>query len=123
MQTMGHLLRFLRVAKPIIIGGASVLAMNLAFAQAPVMAAPKPAPSPSPASTSATNSGCEAQAASKKLTGAAKSTFLKKCESAHGTKKTLNKQQQKMVSCNKDAGQKKLKGAERKKFMSSCLKG
>ncbi|MBL8491500.1 MAG: hypothetical protein JNM82_12030 [Rhodocyclaceae bacterium] len=68
---------------------------------------------------------CEAQATEKKLAGAAKSSFMKKCEreakAAEGkTAKTA--QQEKMKTCNKEAGEKKLKGKDRKAFMSDCLK-
>ena len=68
---------------------------------------------------------CEAQATDKKLAGAAKTSFMKKCEreakAAEGkTAKTA--QQEKMKTCNKEAGDKKLKGKERKAFMSDCLK-
>ncbi|MBL8486927.1 MAG: hypothetical protein JNK22_07570 [Rhodocyclaceae bacterium] len=73
----------------------------------------------------AAGGSCEAQATEKKLAGAAKNSFMKKCEreakAAEGkTAKTA--QQEKMKTCNKEAGEKKLAGKERKAFMSDCLK-
>jgi psiF repeat len=122
MHTVTCIATFVGTRKRMIIGIASVLATNLVLAQAPALAAPKPTPNPSAASSPAPKS-CEAQATGKKLTGAAKTTFVKKCQGATSGSKDLNKQQQKMVTCNKQAGQKSLKGDARKKFMSTCLKG
>ncbi len=81
---------------------------------------------------------CAAKAAEKKLAGAAKASFEKKCVAdekagakagatasaplAAATPDKKVTQQEKMKACNKDAGEKKLKGDERKKFMSDCLK-
>ena len=53
---------------------------------------------------------CAADAASKKLAGAAKTSFLKKCESdAKG-------------SCDKQAADKKLAGAAKNSFTTKCVK-
>jgi hypothetical protein len=138
--------------KFIIAALASLFAVNVALAQGapapaaqpeakPAAAAPAkpeakpaevvPAPAPAPAS------GCEAKAAEKKLAGAAKASFVKKCEKDTPVAKAeakpeakaaakadgKTKQQAKMKACNKEAGEKALKGKERKAFMSTCLKG
>jgi hypothetical protein len=94
---------------------ASLFAANLAMAQSAAPAAAKSA-------------SCSDQAAEKKLAGAAKNSFMKKCEKESGAAKSDGKsaaksaQQEKMKSCNKEAKDKNLKGDERKKFMSGCLK-
>ena len=72
----------------------------------------------------AADTGCEAKAAEKKLAGAAKNSFMTKCEkdsaaAAPAADKKMT-QQNKMKSCNEEAAGKK--GDERKAFMSSCLK-
>jgi hypothetical protein len=75
---------------------------------------------------------CESRAVGKngkKLAGAAKNAFMKKCEKSTPTatasnpaaNNTRTKQRMKMASCNKEAGEKKLSGNERKQFMSDCL--
>ena len=121
----------------------SLFAASIAFAQAPAAPAAKPeakpaaaAPAAAPAAKpaeAAPASGCEAKAAEKKLAGAAKSSFMKKCEKDAAAAAPAAKpeakadgrkaQQEKMKTCNKEAKEKGLKGAERKAFMSSCLKG
>jgi hypothetical protein len=61
----------------------------------------------------AADSGCEAKAAEKKLNGAAKNSFMKKCErdaAAEGAKS----------ACNAKADEKKLKGAARNSFTKKC---
>ena len=51
---------------------------------------------------------CEAMAAEKKLSGAAKNSFLKKCNAAPKTE------------CDMKAGEKKLAGAAKNSFMKKC---
>lgn len=53
---------------------------------------------------------CNADAASKKLAGAAKTSFLKKCEADAKT------------SCDKQAADKKLAGAAKNSFTTKCVK-
>ncbi len=53
---------------------------------------------------------CSADAASKKLAGAAKTSFLKKCESDA------------KASCDKQAADKKLAGAAKNSFTTKCVK-
>jgi uncharacterized protein HemX len=65
---------------------------------------------------------CNTQAASQKLTGDARKTFMSKCLSGKPAA-NLTPQQQKMQSCNARAAAQKLTGDLRKKFMSSCLSG
>lgn len=53
---------------------------------------------------------CDRQAEDKKLAGAAKASFLKKCEADSG----------KAASCEKQADEKKLHGAARNSFVKKC---
>ena len=53
---------------------------------------------------------CAAQAADKKLTGAAKTSFMNKCERDAKT------------SCEASAGEKKLAGAAKTSFSNKCVK-
>ena len=55
--------------------------------------------------------GCSAQAAEKKLAGAALNSFMKKCE-----RDAAN------TSCDASAADKKLKGAAKKSFVTKCVK-
>jgi hypothetical protein len=67
-------------------------------------------------SVQAASPDCEAKAAEKKLAGAAKASFMKKCEqhaAAAGTQ----------AQCEAQANEKKLKGAARNSFMKKCEKG
>lgn len=59
----------------------------------------------------AADNGCDAKAAEKKLAGAAKNSFLKKCnrEAAAGT-------------CDAQAAEKKIYGAAKNSFVKKCLK-
>jgi hypothetical protein len=58
---------------------------------------------------------CEAKAAEKKLAGAAKTSFLKKCEKdAVATSPT--------AACEAKAGEKKLHGAAKSSFVKKCEK-
>jgi hypothetical protein len=115
----------------------SVFAVNVAFAQAAAPAAAKPEAKPAAAAPAKAEAkapeapaagSCEDKAVDKngkKLAGAAKNSFMKKCEKDNkpAAKSGHSAQRQKMADCNKQAGEKQLKGAERKAFMSSCLKG
>ena len=62
----------------------------------------------------AADSGCEAQAAEKKLSGAAKNSFVKKRakDAAVAAK----------VACEAQAGEKKLAGAAKNSFVNRCEK-
>lgn len=62
----------------------------------------------------AANPACEAQASEKKLAGAAKASFTKKCEkdSAQAATKV----------CETQAGEKKLAGAAKASFVKKCVK-
>jgi hypothetical protein len=73
-----------------------------AFAQAPAV----------PASTS-----CEAKAAEKKLAGAAKNSFVKKCEKDAGASAASAVQ-----VCESKAAEKKLAGAAKNSFVKKCEK-
>lgn len=55
-------------------------------------------------------SSCEAQAVEKKLAGAAKTSFIKKCEKDAGAG----------ASCEAKATEKKLAGAARNSFIQKC---
>jgi hypothetical protein len=58
-------------------------------------------------------SNCEAQATGKKLAGAAKTSFMKKCEADAGTSAAA-------TACEAQAGEKKLAGAAKTSFMKKC---
>ena len=73
-----------------------------AFAQAPSV----------PAATS-----CEAKAAEKKLAGAAKNSFVKKCEKDAGAPAASAAQ-----ACESKAAEKKLAGAAKNSFVKKCEK-
>ena len=62
----------------------------------------------------AANPSCEAQAAEKKLAGAAKSSFMKKCDK--DAAEAANK------VCGDQAAEKKLAGAAKSSFMTKCVK-
>jgi len=57
---------------------------------------------------------CETRAAEKKLAGAAKTSFLKKCQA--DAKATPE-----FAACDQKAGEKKLAGAARNSFMKKCV--
>ncbi len=63
----------------------------------------------------AADTSCEAQATEKKLAGAAKNSFMKKCEkdAAAATAKT---------TCEAQAADKKLAGAAKNSFVKKCEK-
>jgi len=62
----------------------------------------------------AANPSCEAQAAEKKLAGAAKSSFIKKCDKDAAEAAT--------AACTTQATEKKLAGAAKSSFMKKCVK-
>jgi len=62
----------------------------------------------------AANPSCEAQAAEKKLAGAAKSSFIKKCDKDATEAAT--------TACTTQATEKKLAGAAKSSFMKKCVK-
>ena len=61
----------------------------------------------------AANPACEAQATEKKLAGAAKNSFVKKCET--DAKNAVAK------SCDAQAAEKKLAGAAKTSFTKKCV--
>jgi len=62
----------------------------------------------------AANPSCEAQAVEKKLAGAAKSSFIKKCDKDAAEAAT--------TACTAQATEKKLAGAAKSSFMKKCVK-
>ena len=65
-------------------------------------------------------STCEAQAAEKKLAGAAKTSFLKKCE--RDAAATAPAADAAKAACEKTAAEKKLAGAAKNSFLTKCVK-
>ena len=61
----------------------------------------------------AANPSCEAQAVEKKLAGAAKSSFIKKCDKDATEAAT--------TACTNQATEKKLAGAAKSSFMKKCV--
>lgn len=61
---------------------------------------------------------CEAQAAEKKLAGAARTSFVKKCERDAAAASPDSAR----ASCEKTATDKKLAGAARNSFVNKCVK-
>jgi hypothetical protein len=64
----------------------------------------------------AADSGCEAKAAEKKLAGAAKTSFMKKCEKDAAAPSPA------AAGCAAKATEKKLAGAAKTSFMKKCEK-
>jgi hypothetical protein len=62
----------------------------------------------------AANPTCEAQATEKKLAGAAKTSFVKKCEKDAAAAAT--------ATCETQAADKKLAGAAKTSFVKKCVK-
>jgi len=62
----------------------------------------------------AANPSCDTQATEKKLAGAAKASFVKKCEK-DATESATN-------ACNTQAADKKLAGAAKTSFVKKCMK-
>jgi hypothetical protein len=65
----------------------------------------------------AANADCDAKAAEKKLAGAAKTSFLKKCEKDAGAKAAPAAS----PACEKSAADKKLAGAAKKSHLKKCM--
>lgn len=61
---------------------------------------------------------CEKQAADKKLAGAAKNSFVKKCSGGGA----MAKPSAATESCNAQAGEKKLAGAAKNSFVKKCVR-
>ena len=66
----------------------------------------------------APTSTCDTQAAEKKLAGAAKTSFLKKCERDAAAASPDSAQ----AACEKTATEKKYAGAARKSFVTKCVR-
>ena len=66
----------------------------------------------------AADAACEAKAAEKKLAGAAKNSFVKKCERESGAAGASSAQ----ASCEAKAAEKKLAGAAKNSFVKKCVK-
>jgi hypothetical protein len=64
------------------------------------------------------DSTCEAKAAEKKLAGAAKGSFIKKCEKDSAAEKAKGAE----ASCQNQAFMKKLNGAAKASFIKKCVK-
>ncbi len=62
----------------------------------------------------AANADCEAKAAEKKLAGAAKNSFIKKCEKDAGAASA-------QTACDLKAAEKKLAGAAKNSFVKKCV--
>lgn len=62
----------------------------------------------------AADATCEARAAEKKLAGAAKNSFMKKCEADAAQKSSTE-------SCDAQAAEKKLAGAAKNSFIKKCV--
>ena len=67
-------------------------------------------------SAQAGNAACDAKAAEKKLAGAAKNSFLKKCEKDAGGGGDAS------AMCDAKAAEKKLAGAAKNSFVKKCVK-
>ena len=65
----------------------------------------------------AANADCEAKAGEKKLAGAAKTSFLKKCEKDSGAAPAAAAS----PACEKSAADKKLAGAAKTSHMKKCM--
>lgn len=63
----------------------------------------------------AANAACEAKAGEKKLAGAAKNSFMKKCEREAGGGDA-------QAACDTKAAEKKLAGAAKNSFVKKCVK-
>jgi len=65
-------------------------------------------------------STCDAQAAEKKLAGAAKTSFLKKCEADAGGAAPAAAASAASPNCDAQAAEKKLAGAAKTSFVKKC---
>ena len=87
----------------------TVLALSVACLSAPAFATShKEAPDMKKAAST-----CETQAGEKKLAGAAKNSFVKKCEKDSGGAAK--------AACDTQAGEKKLAGAAKNSFVKKCV--
>jgi hypothetical protein len=71
------------------------------------------------AAPDAKTADCEKQAAEKKLAGAAKNSFVKKC-GADGATATATAKAPAAEACEKQAAEKKLAGAAKNSFVKKC---
>jgi hypothetical protein len=88
----------------------TALVLSCAAFTAPSFAADKAAPA---ASAPMAAGGCEAQAMDKKLSGAAKNSFVTKCEKDTGGAAK--------AACDSQAAEKKLSGAAKNSFVKKCV--
>ncbi|MFN5599044.1 MAG: hypothetical protein ACK5AK_06615 [Gemmatimonas sp.] len=65
---------------------------------------------------------CEAKAAEKRLAGAAKTSFVKKCVSDAGAAQAMAAQASAARACEAKADEKKLAGAAKSSFVKKCEK-
>jgi hypothetical protein len=87
-------------------------ALALVLSSAAFASTHKEAPGMTSSGAAKGMAGCEAQAANKKLAGAARTSFLKKCETDAGASAT--------TSCASQATEKKLAGAAKTSFVKKC---
>jgi hypothetical protein len=87
-------------------------ALTLALSTSAFATTHKEAPGMAKTGAAAGVAGCEAQATEKKLAGAAKTSFVKKCETDAGASAT--------ASCDAQATEKKLAGAAKTSFVKKC---
>jgi hypothetical protein len=86
----------------------------------PAAAAPTVAEVKSPTPQQQKMISCNAEAATRKLAGDARATFMKTCLSAAPA--AASTPQERMKDCNARAGEQKLTGDALKSFMAGCLK-
>jgi hypothetical protein len=67
----------------------------------------------------AADASCADKAGEKKLAGAAKNSFMKKCERENGGTAAVSPTQN---ACNTKAAEKKLAGAAKNSFVKKCVK-
>ena len=70
----------------------------------------------------AANATCEAKAAEKKLAGAAKNSFMNKCERESGAAAAASAPASPQAACEGKAAEKKLAGAAKSSFVKKCVK-
>ena len=87
-------------------------ALTLAISTSAFANSHKEAPGMAPGGASKGMAGCEAQATEKKLAGAAKTSYMKKCETDSGASAS--------ASCDAQATEKKLAGAAKTSFVKKC---
>jgi hypothetical protein len=91
---------------------ASLLLLSLAGARAQSVEAPASVAASSPASAPV-KTPCDALAADKKLTGAARASFLKKCNDDASSEMR--------AACDAKAGEQKLSGIAKRDFTKRCM--